>query len=75
MYKFIVVKKMKYYFLIFMTNILIENFILVKFLGLCPFLGVSNKVTTAIGMSCATFFVVFVSTVLLSLVNFFFCCL
>lgn len=37
--------------------ILIENFVLVKFLGICPFLGVSKKVETAVGMGLAVMFV------------------
>ncbi|QCI15804.1 electron transport complex subunit RsxA [Buchnera aphidicola] len=57
--------------LFFISNILIENFILVKFLGLCPFLGSSSKVETAIGISFATTFVVFISSLLLWLINFF----
>lgn len=60
---------MKHYFLFFISNILIENFILVKFLGLCPFLGASSKLETAIGISFATFFVVFISSILLWLLN------
>ncbi|AEO08475.1 integral membrane protein of SoxR-reducing complex [Buchnera aphidicola str. Ak (Acyrthosiphon kondoi)] len=60
---------MKHYILFFISNILIENFILVKFLGLCPFLGTSNKIETAFGMSFATAFVVLVSSVLLWWVN------
>ena len=36
------------------SAILINNFVLVQFLGLCPFMGVSNKLETAIGMSAAT---------------------
>ena len=40
-----------------LTAILIENFVLVKFLGICPFLGVSRKVETAIGMGMAVTFV------------------
>ncbi|QCI20267.1 electron transport complex subunit RsxA [Buchnera aphidicola (Brachycaudus cardui)] len=62
---------MKHYLLFFISNILIENFILVKFLGLCPFLGASSKIETAIGMSFATTFVVFISSLLLWLFNFF----
>ncbi|CAL4326175.1 electron transport complex subunit RsxA [Buchnera aphidicola] len=62
---------MKHYFLFFISNILIENFILVKFLGLCPFLGASSKIETAIGISFSTTFVVVVSSVLLWFVNFF----
>ncbi|ANZ22352.1 electron transporter RsxA [Buchnera aphidicola (Diuraphis noxia)] len=62
---------MKHYFLFFISNILIDNFILVKFLGLCPFLGSSNNLKTAIGMSFATTFVVCMSSIFLWLVNFF----
>ncbi len=62
---------MKHYFLFFISNIFIENFILVKFLGLCPFLGASSKIETAFGMSFATTFVVFTSSILLWFVNFF----
>ena len=38
---------------IFLAAILTENYILNKFLGICPFLGVSKKLDTAVGMSCA----------------------
>ena len=37
---------------ILLTAILTENFVLSKFLGICPFLGVSKKLNTAVGMSC-----------------------
>ena len=46
-----------------LTTILIENFVLVKFLGICPFLGVSKKVETAIGMGMAVTFVMTVSSI------------
>ena len=36
-------------FSILITTILVENFVLVKFLGCCPFLGVSKKTSTALG--------------------------
>ncbi|QIQ41166.1 MAG: electron transport complex subunit RsxA [Buchnera aphidicola (Aphis urticata)] len=62
---------MKHYFLFFISNILIDNFILVKFLGLCPFTGASNKLNIAVGISFATTFVVFVSTIILWCINFF----
>ncbi|QCI18103.1 electron transport complex subunit RsxA [Buchnera aphidicola (Aphis nasturtii)] len=62
---------MKNYFLFFISNILIDNFILVKFLGLCPFTGASNKFKIAVGISFATTFVVFVSTIILWCINFF----
>ena len=45
------------YVLILVSTILVNNFFLVKFLGLCPFMGVSKKVETAIGMGFATTFV------------------
>ena len=44
-------------FKISITAILIENFVLVKFLGCCPFLGVSKKIETAVGMGMAVIFV------------------
>ncbi|QCI16375.1 electron transport complex subunit RsxA [Buchnera aphidicola (Aphis craccivora)] len=61
---------MKSYFLFFISNILIDNFILVKFLGLCPFTGASNKLEIAVGISFSTIFVVFVSTMILWCINF-----
>lgn len=48
---------MSEYLLILVSTILVNNFVLVQFLGLCPFMGVSNKLETAIGMSAATTFV------------------
>ncbi|WP_055731699.1 MULTISPECIES: electron transport complex subunit RsxA [Agarivorans] len=45
------------YFLLLISTVLVNNFVLVKFLGLCPFMGVSSKVETAIGMALATTFV------------------
>lgn len=47
---------------ILLTAILTENFVLAKFLGICPFLGVSKKVNTALGMSAAVIFVMVLST-------------
>lgn len=49
-------------FTISLTAILIENFVLVKFLGICPFLGVSKKVDTALGMGCAVAFVMTIAS-------------
>jgi electron transport complex protein RnfA len=43
--------------LLFISAVLVNNFVLVQFLGLCPFMGVSGKLETAIGMSAATTFV------------------
>lgn len=45
------------FLLLLVSTVLVNNFVLVKFLGLCPFMGVSGKLETAIGMSMATTFV------------------
>jgi len=50
------------YFLILVSTVLANNFVLVRFLGLCPFMGVSNKLEGAIGMSVATMFVLTISS-------------
>lgn len=47
---------------ILVTYMLTQNFILAKFLGICPFLGVSKKLNTAVGMSAAVIFVMLIST-------------
>ena len=44
-------------FVILVSTALVNNFVLVQFLGLCPFMGVSNKLESAMGMSLATTFV------------------
>lgn len=49
--------------------ILIENFILVKFLGICPFMGVSKKMDTAMGMGLAVIFVMALASALCWVVN------
>ena len=51
------------YLLLLISTVLVNNFVLVKFLGLCPFMGVSNKLETAMGMSLATTFVLTLSSV------------
>ncbi len=48
---------MREYLLLLVSTVLVNNFVLVKFLGLCPFMGVSKKVEPAIGMGIATTFV------------------
>ena len=53
---------MKMMLAILLTGILTENFVLAKFLGICPFLGVSKKLNTAVGMSAAVIFVMVLST-------------
>ncbi|MCK5424790.1 MAG: electron transport complex subunit RsxA [Emcibacter sp.] len=54
---------MQEYILLIIATALVNNVVLVKFLGLCPFMGVSNKIDTAIGMGFATTFVLTLSAV------------
>ena len=54
---------MSEYLLILIGTVWVNNFVLVKFLGLCPFMGVSRKVETALGMGLATMFVLTLSAV------------
>tara|TARA_R110000868_G_scaffold374384_2_gene638879 strand:- start:4896 stop:5564 length:669 start_codon:yes stop_codon:yes gene_type:complete len=51
------------YALLLISAVLVNNFVLVQFLGLCPFMGVSNKLETAIGMSSATTFVLTLASI------------
>ena len=53
---------MKLFLSILLTAILTNNYILSKFLGICPFLGVSKKLNTAVGMSAAVIFVMVLSS-------------
>ena len=55
--------------LILLGTVLVNNFVLVQFLGLCPFMGVSRRVDSAIGMGVATTFVLTLATSLSFLVN------
>ena len=57
------------YFLIFVSAIFVNNILLAQFLGICPFLGVSNKLSTATGMSGAVCFVITLATVVTYLLN------
>ncbi|AHF03119.1 electron transport complex RsxE subunit [Marichromatium purpuratum 984] len=57
------------YALILVGTVLVNNFVLVKFLGLCPFMGVSKKLETAAGMGLATTFVLTLSSISSWLVN------
>lgn len=50
------------YVLLVISAILVNNFVLTKFLGICPFLGVSKKISTALGMSGAVIFVITISS-------------
>ncbi|WMC12085.1 electron transport complex subunit RsxA [Oceanimonas pelagia] len=60
---------MSEYLLLFVGTVLVNNFVLVKFLGLCPFMGVSGKLETAIGMGLATTFVLTLAAACSYLVN------
>lgn len=60
---------MSEYLLILVSTILVNNFVLVKFLGLCPFMGVSNKLETAMGMGLATTFVLTLASICSYLAN------
>ncbi|MAY40603.1 MULTISPECIES: electron transport complex subunit RsxA [Spongiibacter] len=51
------------YSILLLGAILVNNFVLVQFLGLCPFMGVSGKLETAIGMSSATTFVLTLASI------------
>ncbi|MBU5455441.1 electron transport complex subunit RsxA [Caproiciproducens sp. MSJ-32] len=51
-------------FTILISTIFVNNFVLARFLGICPFLGVSNKTETATGMSIAVTFVVTLSSII-----------
>ncbi|MDE3274099.1 electron transport complex subunit RsxA [Pseudoalteromonas sp. G4] len=55
--------------MLLVATVLVNNFVLVQFLGLCPFMGVSGKLDTAIGMSLATTFVLTLASVTSYLVN------
>ena len=57
------------YLLIIISAIFVNNIILSQFLGICPFLGVSNKLSTAVGMSGAVCFVITLATVVTYLLN------
>ena len=57
------------YILIIISAIFVNNILLSQFLGICPFLGVSNKLSTATGMSGAVCFVITLATVVTYLLN------
>ena len=57
------------FFLIIISAIFVNNILLAQFLGICPFLGVSNKLSTATGMSGAVCFVITLATVVTYLIN------
>ena len=53
---------MKELLIILMTAVLVNNYVLVRFLGICPFLGVSKKLNQAVGMGVAVTFVMLMAT-------------
>ena len=57
------------FLLLLISTVLVNNFVLVKFLGLCPFMGVSSKLETAIGMALATTFVLTLASICSYLVD------
>lgn len=59
------------YLLIFISAIFVNNIILSQFLGICPFLGVSKKITTSLGMGAAVAFVLTLATIVTYLIQVF----
>ncbi|MDR2627077.1 MAG: electron transport complex protein RnfA [Dysgonamonadaceae bacterium] len=57
------------YLLIFIAAVFVNNIVLAQFLGICPFLGVSRKVETALGMTGAVAFVITIATLVTFLVR------
>lgn len=57
------------YIIIIISAIFVNNIILAQFLGICPFLGVSNKISTSVGMSGAVMFVMTLATIMTWLVQ------
>lgn len=58
-------------FLILISAVFVNNFVLARFLGICPFLGVSKKVETALGMGMAVIFVMTVASVVTWFIQYF----
>lgn len=59
------------YLLLIVSAVLVNNFVLTRFLGICPFLGVSRKMSTALGMSGAVIFVMTLASVVTWLLEYF----
>jgi electron transport complex protein RnfA len=57
------------YLVIIVAAVLVNNIVLMQFLGICPFLGVSSKVSTAMGMSAAVVFVMTLATIVTYLIQ------
>lgn len=58
------------YLMIFIAAIFVNNIVLSQFLGICPFLGVSKRISTALGMGCAVMFVMTLSGLVTHLIYF-----
>jgi electron transport complex protein RnfA len=56
------------YILIIISTVFVSNIVLTQFLGICPFIGVSNKVETAVGMTGAVMFVLVIATMVTYLI-------
>jgi len=59
------------YIIIIISAVFVNNILLSQFLGICPFLGVSNKLSTAVGMSGAVCFVITLSTIVTYLLQYY----
>ena len=57
------------YVLMIIACVFVNNIVLSQFLGICPFLGVSNKLSTALGMGVAVIFVMTLATLVTSLIH------
>ena len=57
------------FFVIFIAAVFVNNIVLAQFLGVCPFLGVSNKISTAVGMTGAVLFVMTFATLVTYLLH------
>ena len=57
------------YLLIFISAIFVNNIVLTQFLGICPFLGVSKKISTSLGMGAAVIFVITLATIVTWLIQ------
>lgn len=59
------------YFVIIIASIFVNNVVLSQFLGICPFLGVSSRVSTSVGMGAAVTFVMAISSVVAYLIQYY----
>ena len=59
------------YFVIIISSIFVNNIVLSQFLGICPFLGVLNKVSTSLGMGAAVTFVLAIASIVAYLIQYY----